>query len=160
MSRLVEQLPAGDGTSSQPCVGTLVAIDDDGVAMVDWPDNHRGAIAARSLVRLDADAAPVPVLLLFVEGDPAQPVVLGPLHDRVFAPEVSDAEVKMSSAASLEASVDGDRVLLNGKREVVLTAGKSSITLRRDGRIIVKGVEIVSRASRANKIKGATVNIN
>jgi hypothetical protein len=57
-------------------------------------------------------------------------------------------------------TVDGRQVTLEGRDEVVLRCGQSSITLTKDGRVVVKGVEIVSRASRTNKIKGGNVNIN
>jgi hypothetical protein len=32
--------------------------------------------------------------------------------------------------------------------------------MRRDGTVIIRGVDIVSRASRANKVRGATVSVN
>jgi hypothetical protein len=44
--------------------------------------------------------------------------------------------------------------------ELSLQCGKSSITLRKNGRILIKGVDIVSRATRHQRIKGSTVDIN
>ncbi|MCC6418741.1 MAG: hypothetical protein IT429_10940, partial [Gemmataceae bacterium] len=48
----------------------------------------------------------------------------------------------------------------DAKEEIVLRCGKSSITLRKDGKVVVLGAEVVSRASGTNKIKGAAVRIN
>ncbi len=52
------------------------------------------------------------------------------------------------------------RLDLEASDEIRLTCGKSSLVLRRDGTVIVRGVTIVSRASQSNKIRGGTVSIN
>jgi hypothetical protein len=59
-----------------------------------------------------------------------------------------------------EAILDGQRIVFDAQNEIVLRCGKSSLTLRKDGKVVVRGTEIVSRASRTNKIKGAAVQIN
>ena len=56
--------------------------------------------------------------------------------------------------------INGRRVSFEGREEVVLRCGEASITLRADGQVIVKGTRVMSRASEANKIRGATVQIN
>ena len=56
--------------------------------------------------------------------------------------------------------LDKKRLELEASDEIRLTCGKSSLLLRRDGTVIIKGVTITSRASQTNKIRGATVNIN
>lgn len=60
----------------------------------------------------------------------------------------------------IDIKVDGRHININAKEEVVLECGKSSIRLKRDGKIIIKGTEIISRSSGSHKIKGGTVNIN
>lgn len=60
----------------------------------------------------------------------------------------------------LDARVDGRRVVLHADDEILLECGASSILLRKDGKIIVKGAQIVSRASGRHKIRGASVQIN
>ena len=56
--------------------------------------------------------------------------------------------------------VDASALDLEASDEIRLTCGKSSLVLRRDGTVIVRGVKIVSRASQSNKIRGGTVSIN
>jgi hypothetical protein len=56
--------------------------------------------------------------------------------------------------------MDGFRIVLRADREIVLECGESSLILQRDGRVVLRGVEVVSRASRTNKIRGACVKIN
>ncbi len=71
---------------------------------------------------------------------------------------VRSPEQKLQTVLDVEA--DGERVVLEGKKEIVLRCGKASITLTADGRIVLKGVELVSSASETNRIKGSRVKIN
>lgn len=65
-----------------------------------------------------------------------------------------------SSVKPLDARVDGRQVVVHGTDEILLECGASSILLRKDGKIILKGAQIVSRASGRHKIRGASVQIN
>ncbi len=56
--------------------------------------------------------------------------------------------------------IDGRSVVLEGKDELVLRCGEASITLRRNGRIVIRGVQIEVRAAGSNKIRGGSVQIN
>lgn len=60
----------------------------------------------------------------------------------------------------VEARVDGRKVVLHADCEILIECGASSIMLRKDGKIILKGTEIVSRASGRHKIRGASIEIN
>ena len=53
-----------------------------------------------------------------------------------------------------------ENLVVEAKKRIDLKCGKSSIVMRRDGKLVVKGVDVVSRAKRNNKIKGGSVNIN
>lgn len=59
-----------------------------------------------------------------------------------------------------EVVVDGERVQIEGTEEIVLRCGKASITLRSNGRLIIRGAYIETRASGTNRIKGGAVLIN
>jgi hypothetical protein len=52
------------------------------------------------------------------------------------------------------------RLVLEAGEEISLRCGKSSVTLTRNGTVIVRGAKVVSRSSGVNKIKGASVSIN
>ena len=60
----------------------------------------------------------------------------------------------------LEADVDGRRVRVTAKDEIVLECGKASITLRRNGRVIVRGTYVETHSEGTNRIKGGQVQIN
>lgn len=73
---------------------------------------------------------------------------------------IQEATAKPPEATVLVAETDGERVVLTGKSEVVLRCGKSSITLTKAGKIILRGAYISSRSSGVNRIKGGSVQIN
>lgn len=69
-------------------------------------------------------------------------------------------ERRRFAAPPVVAEVDGHRYLLEAKDEIILRCGEASITLRRDGRIVIRGVQVESHAAGLNRMKGATVKIN
>jgi hypothetical protein len=60
----------------------------------------------------------------------------------------------------IEADVDGRRVRVVAQDEIVLQCGSASITLRRNGRIVIKGTYIETCSEGTNRIKGGQVRIN
>jgi len=59
-----------------------------------------------------------------------------------------------------EARVDGRRVVVEGREEVTLRCGKASLTLRADGKVVLRGVNLVSQADQVHKIRGGKVQVN
>ena len=51
-------------------------------------------------------------------------------------------------------------VVVEASDVLVLRVGDGSITLTADGRILIKGTDLVSHASRLNRVKGGAVAIN
>ena len=49
---------------------------------------------------------------------------------------------------------------LQATQELTLRVGDGSITIRADGKILIKGTDLVSHAKRMNRIKGGAVSIN
>lgn len=141
-------------TGAQICLGTLVGWDAQG-PLVDFDGNPEGPVHARCAatappVRPTTPVAQTEVVLLVDPRPGRAPVLLG-----VLEPIRSDGRV-----SDLEARVDGRRVELDGRDEIVLRCGQASITLRRNGRILISGVQIETRARGVNRIKGGSVAIN
>jgi hypothetical protein len=143
-------------------VGTLVGWSKTEGPIVDHSSNPHGPIAARTTVSLDAQTVrdaienDQEVLLVFEAERSDRPIIVGLLRDcanRKAAP----APVR---SRELTAKVDGRHVKIEAKEQITLQCGQGSITLKRDGKIVVRGTQIVTRASGANKIKGASVRIN
>jgi hypothetical protein len=53
-----------------------------------------------------------------------------------------------------------DTLILEAGKELVLRVGEGSITIRADGKILIKGKDLVSHAKRTNRIKGGSVSLN
>jgi hypothetical protein len=68
--------------------------------------------------------------------------------------------IETEGVQTLDAVIDGRRITLEADTEIVLRCGKSSITLTRSGKIILRGTHVVSRSSGANRVQGAQVRIN
>jgi hypothetical protein len=147
-------------------VGRLVEGSAPGKLKVEFA-GHRGPVAARATVALDAAtigravAGKRGVLLLFENGDPALPVVIGLVEETTGGALLGELLTKPGAAAApVEARLDGKRVVLEGKEEVVLRCGEASITLRKDGKVLVRGAYIETQAKGVNRIKGGAVKIN
>jgi hypothetical protein len=139
-------------------VGSLVSLSADG-AVVDYPGNSHGPLLARSTVAQIREAsAHAQVLLVFDAERSDRPVIVGLLNAG------SEAAASESAASVLpaarEALVDGKRVVIDAQDEIVLRCGKASITLRRNGRVIIRGAYVETRAEGVNRIKGGSVQIN
>jgi hypothetical protein len=59
-----------------------------------------------------------------------------------------------------EADVDGARVRICARDEVVIQCGKASITLRRNGRIVIRGTYVATDSAGTNRIRGGQVRVN
>jgi hypothetical protein len=56
--------------------------------------------------------------------------------------------------------VDGERVEIAGRREIVLTCGEASITLTAAGKVIIKGKYVSSTSAGLHRIRGASIQLN
>jgi hypothetical protein len=146
---------------ASPCVGRLVH-GDGGELLVrcDGPDS----VPARLVAGVDRRELLKPenrdreVLVVFEGADPDRPVIIDMLERTAEGPIPVTREI--DTGGSPEAYVDGKRIVLEAEQEIVLRCGKGSITIRADGKVVVRGTRLLSRSSGVNRIKGGTVNIN
>ncbi len=142
-----------------PCLGRLVGWSAERGPMVDFPGNPQGPLPARTTVPLDAGRVERAlrsggeVLLSHGVAGSEGPIIVGLLEPR-------PASGAPASAGELEALVDGRRVVLDARDEIVLRCGKASITLRRNGRVVVRGTFVETCSAGVNRIKGGQVKIN
>lgn len=149
--------------------GWLAGSDDSGGLLVDFPGNKGGPVAARLAAAVDPKSlrSAVPhrqqVVLLFEQGDPSRPFIMGLIQETSPTPlvnELLEEQAQEPRPPPIDAQVDGRRVLIEGKDEIVLQCGEASITLRRNGKVIIKGTYLESRATGTHRIKGGSVEIN
>lgn len=130
-------------------IGKLAGATRTGVALVDYPRKPSARLyPARSVVAFGEMDIGRDVVLMFEQGKPSRPIIMGFVQSAT------------GDVNPVQADVDGERLLLTAEREIVLRCGKSSITLTQCGKIILRGAYLLSRSSGANHIKGASVGIN
>jgi hypothetical protein len=142
-------------------VGWIVRENDKGQALVDFPGNQVGPLEARSVIRdipRHEAKGRIPVLLVFENGDPTLPIIVGEICDRPFSS--TERTVALCTGQAPDVLVDAEKIVFHAQREIVLRCGRSSVAITSDGKIVIRGTEITSRASRTHKIKGGSVRIN
>ena len=108
------------------------------------------------------------VALLFANGNPQSPVIMGivhsPLQDLLATYEVDAADdskvLPETTQRVQDVVVDGQRIVIEGREEIVLKCGDASITLTKSGKILIRGKYLVNRSSGVNRIMGGSVQIN
>ncbi len=154
--------------SSSPGVetATILSLDADGTPTVKLTGEPHVALArwAVKTTRDQVEAAITarqPVVLVFEAGDRTRPLIIG-FVETLGAGATAPADVSVGTARGLaiEADVDGRRVKMTAQDEIVLECGNASLTLRRNGRVIIRGTYVESHSEGTNRIKGGQVQIN
>lgn len=94
---------------------------------------------AQSLVAVQVDDIGQRCALMFEEGDPTKPLIIGLLWE----PDKTPTDERIETTASL-----------------TLKCGQASLVLEADGTVRLKGLTITTQAYGANRIKGGSVRIN
>jgi hypothetical protein len=140
-------------------VGQLVDVSESAGLLVDYAGNPaEKPLIAISTTSLGRESVGKRLALIFEDGDPVKPIIVGPIHEFVTAN--NDRSTIEDQPPANNASVDGERVILTADKEIVLRCGEASITLTRAGKILVRGAYLLSRSTGVNRIKGGSVQIN
>jgi hypothetical protein len=107
----------------------------------------RETLRVRTTVPLGTRDVSRRAVVAFEQGDRNRPIVLGLM-------------LSEEDSNKVNVEVDGERVVLAGSREVVLRCGGASITLTKAGKVLIQGEYVSTRSKGANRIKGASVQIN
>jgi hypothetical protein len=131
--------------------GEVVDVTESGTVLVTLDGEDATCLRCDVLVTTEA-AAPVMVagdqVLTWAPPGGTGAVVLGRIGpSRGLTPDALPEELP-------------DTVTLEAKHSLELRVGEGSITIREDGKILIKGKDLVSHAQRMNRIKGGAVSIN
>jgi hypothetical protein len=140
-------------------IGTLAGFDESGAPLVTVPSlGSERLLKSKSIAVLDRTAVGRAVAIQFETSDPERPVILGVIQGPLPTTESETATNSIQKCVNVD--MDGERLTLTADKEIVLSCGKSSITLTRAGKVLIRGAYLLSRSSGVNRIKGGSVQIN
>ena len=137
-------------------VGNLVAFAESGSAAVVFTSASTcGPVhgEARSTVELNEHHLGGPVVLVFEDGDECRPIIIGVIRQPTAR---SDAKTQ----PTVQLDVDRDRLTVTATDQLVLRCGKASLSMTKEGKVVIYGTYISSRSTGAHRIKGGSVEIN
>lgn len=168
--------PATELAAGEVVIGQLEGLSGAGEPLVNFPQNLADeAIPAMSTLPVHSEHTGRQVALLFTQGDLRNPLIIGLIHsplqslidDFEIQPVQDEVDPQTSTESGTEkpdavtnATIDGKRVVLEGREEVVLKCGEASITLTRAGKILIRGKYILNRSTGVNRILGGSVQVN
>jgi hypothetical protein len=146
-------------------IGKITDITRQGQVLVEFPENILGPLVARFAesiaikLRNIQGAVDRKVLLVFEDNDPKLPIIIDIVCDSIGEGSEKDTiAVQMDDPEHI--FIDGKKVTFNATDQIILRCGKSSITLSRAGKVLIKGAYLLNRSSGVNRIRGASVQIN
>lgn len=137
-------------------IGELLALTDDGRTPLVRFEGHTPQIAVRARSAVDLHGAHLgcEVVLMFERGNVDRPIVMGVLQDHEAVADDARA------IGGVELGIDGERLVVRAKEQLVLRCGKASITLTKSGKVLIDGTYVLNRSSGVNRIKGGSVHLN
>ncbi len=143
-----------DPRPPEPCtaaLGRIVALDGAGgpLVVIDGQPGDERRSADSTVALSPASVGARVTLLLPASGSP---VVTG-----VVRPAGSPA---LAGAAPAQVVLDGETLVLEAQREIVLRCGKASIHLTREGKVVIRGADLLEASTGRHRIRGGTVEIN
>jgi uncharacterized protein DUF6484 len=134
-------------------IGELIAMKGGRTPLVLYP-GQRGsaAIAALTAVDLRGDHVGKRVVLAFENAD-QRPIIIGVLRE-------GDGWPLGHRLGPADVTADGERLIVSAREQLVLRCGHASITLTKEGKVIIEGTYVSSRATGVNRLRGASVQIN
>ena len=143
-------------------LATIVSLTDEAEPQVQL-DPTGPAVIAKLAVAVTRERIETAIaqcqqtVVLFENGDRSRPIIVGFIETiQPSSPVTQPAgEVQV-----IEADVDGKRVRVTAQDEIVLQCGSASVTLRRNGRVLIRGTYVETRSDGTNRIKGGQVQIN
>jgi len=172
-------VPTNNIPPGEIIIGVFTGLNEHGKPLVNFAYNiETHPIVAISSVALNQKQTDRQVALMFEEGNIEKPIIMGVIHNQLddilenfefTSQENADEdnsklrpenELDELTTRTDDAYLDGKRVVLEGKEEIVLKCGESSITLTKAGKILIRGKYLLNRSSGVNRIMGGSVQVN
>jgi hypothetical protein len=69
-------------------------------------------------------------------------------------------EVPITDLSQMGFTLERESIVLSARTQLVLRCGQGSITLSADGKVSIRGLDVISSAERTQRIRGGAVRIN
>lgn len=147
--------PVPPADPSGVIIGELIGVTNEGrTPLVCYPGQPgTAALHARATVDLHGAHIGRQVVIMFEAKDLAKPIIMGVLRE-------GEGWPLEQRPGQVEVDVDGERLMVSAKEQLVLKCGKASITLTKAGKVLIKGSYLSSHSSGVNRIRGGTVHVN
>jgi hypothetical protein len=148
---------AADGTVVS---GHLVGVDGEGRLQFVPEGSVGGPVPVAIGIELSdgalVKAARMQRRALVVRTADANPrwVLIGLVRERV------GVKARDARPGQLEVTLDGETLRLSAERNLELRCGAASLLLRKDGKVVITGTNVVSSSRGQNRIRGATISLN
>jgi hypothetical protein len=144
-----------EGRIAEARIGSLVGFaPHDHTPLVTYPGQPcPEALRARTTLDLYSAHVGQEIVLLFAEGDPKRPIVVGSLNG-------SGASALSNSTGHVEVDADGRRLVVSATEQIVLRCGRASLTLTKEGKVVLEGAYVSHHSSGVLRLKGGSVQIN
>jgi hypothetical protein len=154
-------------------IGKVTSINDNGNPLIAYNEATQVLpIEALTTVPLNDSSVGKDVAISFAQNQGGIPIVMGVIR-RLLDDVISQQENTMPLAADDENTnllsaetgkpeiiVDGNKLELSAADEITLRCGKSSITLNKNGKILIKGEHMLNRTAGSYKIKSGSIQLN
>src|SRR5262249_12510352 len=120
-------------------VGTLVGFADAGaIPLVTYRQQLGTARRAPSAVDLQRSHIGKQTVLMFEDGDPHRPIIVGCLQ--------TEKATALPRSEQVQVEADGQRFVISATDRIVLRCGKASITLTKEGKVVIQGAYVSNQS--------------
>lgn len=112
------------------------------------------------LVEID-EGTPRRVLCDFLESAANHRIALEPGDPVLISPPTSlDEKGCVLGKVGPYRAPETSHVVISADEELTIKCGEGSITIRENGQVLIKGLDIVSHAKRRNRVRGGSIQLN
>ena len=152
-------------TGVQLARGTIAKRRMDGLLEVELTDSTERTLVCQVLLTGEsgavAPAAGDEVLMALLPGPGSDGVVLGKVGFLEADPSLSPSVDQPKEDDREESrTIKATEIIVEAERDLVLRCGAGMIRVQRDGKVIIRGENVLSAARGVNRIKGGSVGIN
>jgi len=136
--------PSAASRTSSPATGRLIGFDAEGSPLIECAAR---TLIGRTCVPLQKHDFGREVVFVTEADGPGHPIVIGVIKTP-------------ADTLAVEMSADGRSASIHAADSITLTCGEASITLKRNGEVLIRGKHVVTHAAGVNRIRGGSVQLN